>query len=103
MAFQTLVIRSQFLILANQSFIRVSHESPSKVAMKGATFEQNEEVAQALIDLLHQGKSKEDVLEMRRVMIQKWLQDQCEPMVTRNQDGTRSSEFNADAFPAGVP
>lgn len=71
--------------------------------MKGATFEQNEEVAQALIDLLHQGKPKEEVLEMRRVMIQKWLQDQCEPMVTHNQAGTRSSEFNADAFPAGAP
>lgn len=65
--------------------------------MKGATFEENEEVAQALLD----GKPENEVLETRGVMIQKHLQSKCAPTVEL-KDGQVVTTY-PDTLPAGVP
>ena len=98
---------------------------PWKVAMKGASLAENTEIAEALVELLNQGKGEQEVLETRRTMIQEWLQNQANeagapfvpvpPIVASgawderhgdyetNDDGSMVFSYNAFAMPSGCP
>lgn len=73
--------------------------------MRGASLAQNEEVTDALVDLLNSGKSVEEVLESRRIMIQDWLANNSAPPAPKTPEGgwpkAKPVEFSPP--PAGCP
>ena len=69
--------------------------------MKGASLTQNEEITDALVDLLNSGKPVEEVLESRRIMIQDWLANNSAPAPKTPEQKAQIFEFSPP--PAGCP